>query len=324
MLNYFRIILCVLALGGAGAAVAADQPAQKAVLVTGASSGIGLNITKRLASNGYFVYAGARKDADLAALDEIDNVQAVRLDVTYPEHIEAAIETISGAGRGLHGVVNNAGVAMIGPLIETDISELEWLFDVNVYGPYRITKAFAPLLLESKGRVVNISSISGVLSGPFLGHYSMSKHALEAYNDALANELGPLGVSVSAIEPGNFNSDIGETIRRRFEDGSFDLDKSLFKDRLKFMESGIEDRSRFKEPDAVADAAMHALFAEKPRPRYMVTPNQGNAEVTIRKAIQELVELNTGHEHSYSREQLLQMIEEELQRARLSESAAGE
>ncbi|MDZ7643447.1 MAG: SDR family NAD(P)-dependent oxidoreductase [Woeseiaceae bacterium] len=167
-----------------GSAIAADESPPKAVLVTGATSGIGLKITERLAAEGYFVYAGARKPEDMERLNAMDNVRAVRLDVTYPEDIAAAVEAISAAGRGLHGVVNNAGVVTIGPLIETDIEELEFLFDVNVYGPYRVTMAFAPLLLESQGRVVNISSISGILSGPFLGHYSMSKHAIEAYTDS--------------------------------------------------------------------------------------------------------------------------------------------
>ncbi|ANO51238.1 SDR family oxidoreductase [Woeseia oceani] len=299
---------------------AEPEAPQKAILVTGASSGIGLNITRRLAADGYFVYAGARKDQDLADLNEMHNVQAVRLDVTYPEHIDAAVASISDAGRGLYGVVNNAGVAVMGPLIETDVEELEWVFDVNVYGPYRVTKAFAPLLLESGGRVVNITSISGILSGAFLGHYSMSKHALEAYTDALANEMQPLGVSVSAIEPGNYNSNIGETIRNRLEDGKFDLEASLFKDRLQFLNGAVNDRSRYREPDAVSAAVAHALFATHPKRRYMVTATKREAEITIQKAIEEVVQLNQDHAHSFDREQLLQMLDAALQRARLEQN----
>lgn len=299
---------------------AEPEAPQKAILVTGASSGIGLNITRRLAADGYFVYAGARKDQDLADLNEMHNVQAVRLDVTYPEHIDAAVASISDAGRGLYGVVNNAGVAVMGPLIETDVEELEWVFDVNVYGPYRVTKAFAPLLLESGGRVVNITSISGILSGAFLGHYSMSKHALEAYTDALANEMQPLGVSVSAIEPGNYNSNIGETIRNRLEDGKFDLEASLFKDRLQFLNGAVNDRSRYREPDAVSAAVAHALFATHPKRRYMVTATKREAEITIQKAIEEVVQLNQDHVHSFDRDQLLQMLDAALQRARLEQN----
>ncbi|MEQ8207482.1 MAG: SDR family NAD(P)-dependent oxidoreductase, partial [Woeseia sp.] len=230
-----------------------------------------------------------------------------------------AVGSIAEAGRGLYGVVNNAGVAIMGPLIETDVEELEWLFDVNVYGPYRVTKAFAPLLLESGGRVVNITSISGILSGAFLGHYSMSKHALEAYTDALANEMQPLGVNVSAVEPGNYNSNIGETVRRRLEDGRFDLEASLFRDRLQFLNGAVNDRSRYQEPNAVSAAVAHALFDPRPQRRYMVTPSQGEAEITIQKAIEETVQLNQNHAYSFDRDQLVQMLDAALQRARLQQ-----
>ncbi|MGB5245656.1 MAG: SDR family oxidoreductase, partial [Woeseia sp.] len=281
------------------------ETTQKAVLVTGASSGIGLKITEVLAADGYFVYAGARKPADLERLDAMENVQAVRLDVTYAEDIAAALATIEKAGRGLYGIVNNAGVALLGPLIETDIEELEWLFDVNVYGPYRITQAFAPLVLETKGRVVNISSISGILSGGMLGQYSMSKHALEAYTDALAAELEPFGVKVSAVEPGNYNSNIGETIVKRIENGSLDLDESRYADQLKAIAAQGGDRSRYKEPDEVAEAVLHALSDDNPKRRYMVTPDQRSAEITIRKAIEELVQLNEEQRYSYDRDALI-------------------
>ena len=148
------VLLCAAAPAGAAAQVAA---AQRAVLVTGASSGIGRKITERLASEGLFVYAGARSQIDLDDLNTIRNVQAIRLDVTVPADIAAAVVTVTKAGRGLHGVVNNAGVVIVAPLIEAEEKGLDFIFGVNVYGPYRITKAFAPLLLESRGRVVNIS-----------------------------------------------------------------------------------------------------------------------------------------------------------------------
>ncbi|MDX2057145.1 MAG: SDR family NAD(P)-dependent oxidoreductase, partial [Gemmatimonadales bacterium] len=131
------------------------QPATpKAVLVTGASTGIGRKITELLAARGYFVYAGARKPEDLAALSRIPNVQGIRLDVTVPAEIAAAVETVEKAGRGLHGLVNNAGVAVIEPLIEIDEQDLAFQMDVNVMGPYRVTKAFSRLLIASKGRIV--------------------------------------------------------------------------------------------------------------------------------------------------------------------------
>jgi NAD(P)-dependent dehydrogenase (short-subunit alcohol dehydrogenase family) len=269
--------------------------AQKAVLVTGASTGIGRKITERLAAEGYFVYAGARKDKDLAELDAIDNVQGVRLDVTRADDIAAAVETITQAKRGLYGLVNNAGVAISGPLTKTSEDDFHYVMNVNVYGPYRITKAFAPLIIADKGRITTISSISGILSSPTLGVYSMSKHAMEAFGDALAGELAPLGVQVSLIEPGNFNSEIGQTAAKRMG-----------------VESPTADRSKYPEPDAVAEAVLHAFSDENPRRRYMVVPAQIEAEWTIKKAMQELVQLNQGHEYSYDRAALIEMLDAEL------------
>jgi NAD(P)-dependent dehydrogenase (short-subunit alcohol dehydrogenase family) len=263
--------------------------------VTGASTGIGRKITERLASEGYFVYAGARKDKDLAELGAIENVQAVRLDVTKPDEIAAAVKTITEAKRGLYGLVNNAGVAVSGPMMQSKEEDLHYVMDVNVYGPYRVTKAFAPLLIASKGRVTTISSISGILSSPTLGIYSMSKHAIEAFGDSLAGELAPLGVTVNLVEPGNFNSEIGATAAARAG-----------------VSTLAADRSKYPEPDAVAEAVQHALFDAKPKRRYMVVPAQIEAEWTIRKAIEELVQLNQGHAHSYDRDALVEMLDAAL------------
>ena len=181
-------------------AAATEPGSQKAVLVTGASTGIGRKIAERLAAEGHFVYAGARKEQDLEALSAIENIQGIRLDVTIQADIDAAVETVRAGGKGLHGIVNNAGVVVMGILAETDESELDFVFDVNVYGPYRIVKAFAPLIIESKGRISNISSMAGIASPPAYGVYSMSKHALEAFSDSLAVEMGTVGVHVSVIE----------------------------------------------------------------------------------------------------------------------------
>ena len=208
-------------------AVAATSPttspapaAQKAVLVTGASTGIGRKVTERLAAEGWFVYAGARKDKDLAELDAIENVQSVRLDVTNAAEIAAAVETITKAGRGLYGIVNNAGVSLRTPLLETKEEDFHYVMDVNVYGTYRVTKAFGPLVIAEKGRITTISSIAGILSPPGLGVYSMSKHAMEGFGDTLALEMAPLGVHVSLIEPGNFRSEISRTAAKRMGAGA--------------------------------------------------------------------------------------------------------
>ena len=302
------MLACVMSV-----AVAADSPvqegAQKAVLVTGASSGIGRQVTELLASEGYFVYAGARKQEDLDALNALDNVQAVRLDVTRPDEIEAAVETVRKGQRGLYGLVNNAGVFTGGPLIETDIGELQWIFDVNVFGIYRVTQAFAPMIIESKGRIVNISSISGILDWPLGGLYTMSKHAVEAYNDTLALELARFGVGVSAIEPGNFRSDISKSARARLAKQGVQAESTRYADEWAGFADSPADRSQYKEPEAVAAAIAHALFDPNPKPRYMVVPNQEEAGWTIGEAMKELVELNQNQPYSYSREQLVEMLD---------------
>ena len=287
---------------------------QKAVLVTGASTGIGRKITEKLAAEGHFVYAGARKAADIEALSQIENVMGVRLDVTIQEDIDAAVELVEAEGRGLYAVVNNAGVNAMGPLIEIDESELDFLFDVNIYGPYRVTKAFAPMIIESKGRISNISSISGTLSGPLYGIYSMSKHALEAYTDSLTSEMASLDVQVSGIEPGNYKTRIYHNRCDRLLASGYDPENSRFKEYVTRMLTICEERpiDTDPEPDQVADAVLDALISDNPREHYLVVPEQRQAGWTIHKAIEELVSLNEGHQFSYSRDQLIEMLDEEI------------
>lgn len=283
----------------AGAA-APEASSSKAVLVTGASSGIGRRITEKLAADGYFVYAGARKDEDLKALGAIKNVQALRLDVTKQQDIDAAVETVKHGGRGLYGLVNNAGIGTSGPLAEMKPEEFELVMAVNVYGPYRVTKAFEPLIVAGEGRITNISSISGILATGGLSAYSMSKHAIEAFTDSLAQELGGLGVTANVIEPGNYNSEIVKNaIKRGVEPHGFSADRSMY-----------------KEPVEVADAVEKALFEPTPKRRYMVVPNQHEAELTIRKQIEQLVQLNEGQPYTYDRDALIKMLDEALSRSR--------
>jgi NAD(P)-dependent dehydrogenase (short-subunit alcohol dehydrogenase family) len=294
------------------ATLAADAGEQKAILVTGASTGIGRNIAETLAAEGYFVYAGARKRADIDALSAIENIRGIRLDVTVQEEIDAAVETIRAEGRGLYGLVNNAGVAVVWPMIEVDEADMQFQMDVNLFGPYRVTRAFAPLIIESQGRITTTGSISGILSGTFAGPYSMSKHAIEAFTDSLAREMEKFGVRVSVVEPGNYNSDISDTLRKRIEQRGQTVEDSLFEEELEQRMNRPSDRSQYKEPDEVSAAFMHALFDENPKRRYMVVPNQYEAEITIKKAIEELVQLNEGHQYSYDREALIAMLDEAL------------
>jgi NAD(P)-dependent dehydrogenase (short-subunit alcohol dehydrogenase family) len=281
----------------------AERKVIKAVLVTGASSGIGRKITERLAAQGYFVYATARKDEDLKALGAIRNVQALRLDVTQSADIAAALETISKAGRGLYGLVNNAGVATTGTIAEMSFEEFDLCMKVNVYGPVLMIKAFQPLVIEAQGRIVNIGSVSGVLAGAGAPAYVMSKHAIEGLTDSLAAQLAPLGVRVSVVEPGNYRSNIGINMLARLPQ---EVKAKVIKT------SGAPDPSRYPEPDEVAVAVEQALFEPSPKRRDVVAPEPGVVERTMRKQIEQLVQLNEGQRYTLERPALIKMLDEAL------------
>jgi NAD(P)-dependent dehydrogenase (short-subunit alcohol dehydrogenase family) len=319
-LRIFFLLSCIFVCSTASLHAEDAQPhAGKAVLITGASSGIGRFAAEQLAASGYFVYAGARKNADLEALNQIENIQAIRLDVTKPDQIEAAVEKISSEKRGLWGLVNNAGVNVVDPLIEGRESDWEFLFDVNVFGVMRVTKAFAPLIIESKGRIVNISSISGILSGgPMIGYgpYSMSKHAVEAFSDQLESEMAQLGVKVSAVEPGSFRSKIGESRCKRMMAQAAEREYRYYAEYMKNFTDGcrkrLEENLQYgSEPKPVADAIEHALFADRPKSHYMVTSNEFESRITITKMFEELLHLNQQQDFSFTREQLLEIMDEE-------------
>ena len=294
----------------------------RAVLITGTSSGIGLRMTEVLSQSGFFVYAGARKAADLARLDAMENVKSVRLDVTIQSEIDAAVELIRTEGRGLYGLINNAGVAVMGPLIELSEEDMAFQLDVNLFGPHRVTRAFADLLIESEGRILTVSSIAGILSGPFIGAYSMSKHGVEAYTDALAPELARFNVAVAAVEPGNYKSRITATMVKRMEETGYSAEGSRYGSVLD-MVSGPLDRSQYKDPDDVALAALDFLTSDSPKRRYMVVPNQFEAEITIRQALLELVQLNEGHPFTYTRDEIVEMLDEALGEAQPWSSEAA-
>lgn len=267
--------------------------ARKAVLVTGASTGLGRRITEHLAGDGHFVYAGARKDSDLDALGAIKNVKALRLDVTRAADVTAAVDEVARIGRGLYGLVNNAGVATFGPIVNGNDQEFDLSMAVNVRGVYWVTKAFAPFIIGQKGRIVTIGSISGILADQNACAYSMSKHALEAFTDALAAEMQSSGVHVAIVEPGAFNSNLCTNLIKRIG-----------------ADPRLPGLSEHEEPEKVAVAVALALFDLKPKRRYLVVQHEHEARRTIKKQIEQLVQLNDGQAYSYSREELIAMLDE--------------
>jgi len=285
---------------------------QKAVLITGASTGIGRHLAEALAADGHHVYAGARKDKDLADLDAIENITAVRLDVTSQEQIDAAVVLVQDGGSGLWAIVNNAGVGGGGFIADTAIDDQAFVYRVNVEGVYRMTKSFAHLVIESKGRIVTTGSIAGTGSWPGGSAYSGSKHWIEALTDSLAGEMEGHGVSVSVVEPGNYKSNIRRSSVSR-EHSQIEKSGGELTDEMKeeYEKTAARELS-YKEPDEVTEAFMHALFSDEPLRRYMVVPNREEAEWTIRTKIGELTQLNTWGPHSYSRDELVQMLDEAL------------
>lgn len=282
----------------------------KAVLVTGASSGIGRSIAETLASKGAFVYAGARKQKDIDELSQLKNIKGIRLDVTKPNEIIAAVELVKKEGRGLYGLVNNAGVFFHAPLIEVAESELQFMMDVNVFGPYRVTKAFSPLIIASNGRISNISSIAGIAAGPMFGPYAMSKFAIEAFSESLSHEMKKFDVQVSVVEPGNFKSNIMKNMHKRLALMEADDIPTSYKEEYKALAGFTAiDRSHHRDPIAVADAVIQALSSDQPRLRYMVAPTQAEANMTIRAAMAKVVQLNSGHEFEVDRKALISTLD---------------
>ncbi len=301
----------LLALVYAPPAAADDR---KAVLITGASTGIGRNMAETLAAEGFYVYAGARKDADLAELDALDNITAVKLDVTSQEDVDAAVQLVRAAGRGLWAVVNNAGVGTRAPVAEVTDDELEFVFGVNVVGVVRVTRAFLPLIVESKGRVVTTGSIAGIRSGPGSSVYSMSKHAVEAFTDSLAAEMADAGVQVSIIEPGGYRSRIRRSAIARIT-GNIEAAGGSVPEAMQEQAKQLAAQEvALDEPDDVSAALLHAVSADVALRRYMVTPNAQQADGTVRALVRELVELNEWQQSGFDRDELVQMLDEALDR----------
>lgn len=306
----FTLFTFILIIVGRGV-VAEEVSASKAVLVTGASSGIGLRITETLSRNGYYVYAGARKAADLERLDAMDNVSSVRLDVTVDEDIDAAVDFIQQRGRGLWGIVNNAGVARYSPLVSGPESDIRFTFDINFFGPFRINQAFLPMLVESKGRTLIIGSISGFTPTGSDGGYAASKFAVEGYTDSLAMELASSGVHVGIVEPGSYKSQfLGKYAAHGLKaEGGFVVDDETRKS-LADVAAGNE---ALKDPLEVAQAVLHLMSSDAPKRRYLVTPTAEQAASTMRQALQRILELNEDQPYSYNRDQLIALLDELLE-----------
>jgi NAD(P)-dependent dehydrogenase (short-subunit alcohol dehydrogenase family) len=250
---------------------------KRAVLITGASSGIGLDATKRLLQKNYRVFACARKQEDLDRLQNEVGAEPVKLDVTDQEHIESLkIFLKENLEDGtLYALINNAGIPGFGPIECVPLWLYRKVFDVNVFGVISTTQIAIPYIRKAKGRIINISSISGRHSSQFLSPYCASKFALEAITDSLRRELLPFGVNVISINPGAMKTPIWdkrpseETIRAHF---------SEITDQLPVYSTELEKfRAHFKKAEDEAEPVDHvtrvivqALESKNPKTRYYV------------------------------------------------------
>ncbi len=252
------------------------RPNGSAVLITGASSGIGAACVCDLAARGFRVYAGVRRAADgerLAAQAE-GEVVPVMLDVTDPAMVAAAADRLGGeiAEQGLAGLVNNAGILVSAPLEFVSTEQFRRQFDVNVFGTLAVTQAVLPLLRQAKGRIVTIGSIAGRAAPPYFGPYAATKFALEAITDSLRMELRNWQIGVSIVEPDAVATPIWGKLESAPELQTAGLSaeaRKLYGRDVDAMAAAAQRMDRRGMPvERVVAAVRHALTARYPKTRY--------------------------------------------------------
>ncbi len=254
----------------------------KSVVVTGASTSIGWGITKVLAAKGFQVFGSVRKQADADRLkSEFGScVTPLLMDVTDESAVQKAAALVANQlnGSSLAGLVNNAGIAVGGPLIYLPLSDFKRQLEVNLIAPLQVIQAFAPLLgtdrtrTDKPGRIINISSVAGKLGPPFIGAYAASKHGLEGLSESLRRELLLFGIDVVVIGPGSvvtpiWNKAEGEDLSR-YKDTEY----APFLER--FVKHFIEEGRKGLKPEQIGKVVLHALTTRRPRVRYAVVPQR--------------------------------------------------
>ena len=245
-------------------------------MVTGASSGIGEATALRLDADGHEVFAAVEPGSDTAGLAAAsDRLSILALDVTLPASIDAAVDEVTGrlAGRGLDGLVNNAGVGFPGPLELLALEDLRRQLDVNVIGQVAMTQAMLPLVRQAAGRIVFVGSVGGILASQFAGAYHASKFAIEAIGDVWRQELEPEGIEVILIEPSVISTPIWSKAIAYLDElrQSTSPRMNRYRERLTaFRESLHSADEHGKAPEDVADVIAQALTAKKPNARYVV------------------------------------------------------
>ncbi len=254
----------------------------KTTVITGASTGIGRAAAEYLAQRGWRVFAGVRKleDGDpLRASNQ--NIIPILLDVTKPDQVDAAVAHVEEAlcGNTLDGLVNNAGIANMGPLALQPADQFEAHFDVNVFGLLKATQAFLPLLgmdetrSGNPGRIINITSVGGRLASPFLGAYTATKHAVESMTDSFRRELIPFGIDAIAIGPGAVRTPIWDKAESKNSSNPY-ANSPWAASIEKFAETMLAGGRTGLEPERIAKTIETALTDASPKARYAPVPNK--------------------------------------------------
>jgi NAD(P)-dependent dehydrogenase (short-subunit alcohol dehydrogenase family) len=248
---------------------------QKSVLITGASGGIGSATARRLDELGWEVFAGVRRrEAGKSLARSGKSIRAVELEITDAGSVAAASRQIQETleGRGLDGLVNNAGIIVQGPIELVPLDAWRRQFEVNVIGQIAVTQAFLPALRAVGGRVVNIGAASGLVTVPMFAPISASKTALESLTDALRMELKHQGVAVSIVDPGAMETDIfAKAATAGAEDGFAGGPEAqrVYAGAIESFERAVLGQ-KFGAPDSVAKVIVKALTDRRPAARYVV------------------------------------------------------
>lgn len=253
----------------------------KSVMITGASSGIGEAIALRLAGAGWHVFAGVRNDDDASRLRRTAaQITPITLDVTKQGEITEAADRVSEwlDGRTLSGLVNNAGIAQMGPLTVQPMEEIRAHFEVNALGAIAVCQAFAPLLGQDRsraggpGRIVNITSLGGEIASPFLGAYTATKHAMESVTDSLRRELKMFGIDAIVVGPGAVRTPIWK--KAQTDDGPPYQDTPWAASIEDFLSSMVKSGENGLPVEHVAAVVESALTARRPKARYAPVPDK--------------------------------------------------
>ena len=249
----------------------------RVALITGCSTGIGRATALRLDASGWSVYGGVRRqeDADSLAAAGSERLTPLIIDVTDQGSIAAAAERVEAeSAAGLGALVNNAGVAYTGPLEFVPLDELRNQLEVNVTGHVAITQALIPALRRARGRIVNITSIGGIVATPFFGPYNASKYALEAISDCLRVELRPWGIETIAIEPGSISTEIWSSGLEQFDRTEERMPaeaQTLYGKAIKGLRRAARETGERGIPaDHAAAVIEKALVVSRPRARYLI------------------------------------------------------